>query len=422
MMTLAWPPLSAKPVEASRTRAAHLRAIHNPSMDAPPVLPPSLRRWDIFCKVIDNFGDAGVTWRLARQLAREHGLEVTLWIDKPAALTAMAPGLAPNTAVQSLAGVVVRRWDADVARAAPAAVVIDAFGGGLPEDYVHAMASARTPPRWFVLEYLSAEAWVDGAHARPSPHPQSGLERTFWFPGFTANTGGLLREHDLLRRRDAFAGDAGAQASLWATLLLLPPSSSALRVSLFCYPNAPIAALLEQWVDGARPVVCMVPVGTAGTAIDQWLDGATWEAGTPVQRGQLTLHAIPFVAQDRYDELLWACDLNFVRGEDSFVRALMAGKPLVWQIYPQREDAHQAKLAAFLDRYLHSLDASAAAATRDLWRAWNGVDGTPAIAEAWARWTRAEPAIAAHARSWTDFLACLPELAAGLVMAAAAKV
>ena len=24
--------------------------------------------WDIFCSVVDNFGDIGVTWRLARQL------------------------------------------------------------------------------------------------------------------------------------------------------------------------------------------------------------------------------------------------------------------------------------------------------------------------------------------------------------------
>jgi len=68
--------------------------------------------------------------------------------------------------------------------------------------------------------------------------------------------------------------------------------------------------------------------GTAETAITAWLGGARWAPGTPVRRGQLALHAIPFLAQDRYDELLWACDLNFVRGEDSFVRALCRREPL----------------------------------------------------------------------------------------------
>ena len=416
-------------------------------MPSLPALPAPLRRWDIFCKVVDHFGDAGVAWRLARQLAREHDLEVTLWIDQPSALAAMAPGLDPNRTMQWLAGVTVRCRHTCRASTAPAAVVIDTFGGGLPDDYVHAMAALRTPPRWFVLEYLTAEAWVEGAHGRPSPHPSMGLERTFWFPGFTAATGGLLREHDLLLRRDAFLGDALAQATLWETLQLGAPPPSALRVSLFCYPKAPVGMLLDQWVCGARQVVCMVPAGTAETAITAWLGGARWAPGTPVHRGQLTLHAIPFLAQDRYDELLWACNLNFVRGEDSFVRAQWAGKPLVWQAYPQRDSAHQVKLAAFMDRYLgppggatgRASDLTkpsragvpgtkpdpqdnAFVAIRGLWQAWNEVDAASPVAEAWERWRQVEPAIGAHAKSWTNALVGVPQLGAGLVAAVMSKV
>ena len=412
-----------------------------------PALPASLRRWDIFCKVVDHFGDAGVAWRLARQLTREHDLEVTLWIDQPAALAAMVPGLDSNRTMQRLAGVTVRWRDTCGAGTAPAAVVIDTFGGGLPDDYVHAMAASRSPSQWFVLEYLSAEAWIETAHGRPSPHPSLGLERTFWFPGFTAATGGLLREHDLLLRRDAFLGDADAQAMFWETLHLGPPEPSGRRVSLFCYPHAPIAMLLDQWARGAQRVDCLVPAGTAAAAIHAWLDGARWAPGTPVHRGQLTLHAIPFLTQDRYDALLWACDLNFVRGEDSFVRAQWAGKPLVWQAYPQRESAHEVKLAAFVDRYLRlpggtsdqascqstplraGLSGSkpapqhdAPAAIRGLWQAWNDVDGASSVGEAWERWRRFEPAIAAHARSWTHSLIGVPELGAGLVMAVRSKV
>ena len=51
----------------------------------------SMRSWDIFCKVIDNYGDMGVCWRLAADLAsRAH--RVRLWVDDLAALSWMAPG------------------------------------------------------------------------------------------------------------------------------------------------------------------------------------------------------------------------------------------------------------------------------------------------------------------------------------------
>jgi uncharacterized repeat protein (TIGR03837 family) len=64
---------------------------------------------------------------------------------------------------------------------------------------------------------------------------------------------------------------------------------------------------------------------------------------------QLRITYLPTLSQDDFDHLLWACDLNVVRGEDSVVRALWAGKPLVWQIYPQEDAAHIPKLDAFLD-------------------------------------------------------------------------
>ena len=65
--------------------------------------------------------------------------------------------------------------------------------------------------------------------------------------------------------------------------------------------------------------------------------------------------------------MLWACDLNLVRGEDSLVRALWAGQPFVWHIYPQHDNAHHAKLDAFLDW----LDAPES--LRRFHHAWNGM-------------------------------------------------
>ena len=385
------------------------------------MLPPA-PRWDLFCRVIDNFGDAGVCWRLARQLAHEHGLDVTLWLDDPQALAGMVPAYDPRLARQRLAGVLIRHWQpAGDSFALPtegvADVVVEGFGCGLPDRYVAAMAQRAVPPHWFVLEYLSAEAWVDGTHGRASPHPALGLPRRFWFPGFTAATGGLLREDGLLAARDRFAGDGVARQRLWLELGVPPPLADELRLSLFCYPNPRLPALLDAWAGADRPVTCLVPDGVAVDAIAAWARGGAASSTAELRQGALTVRRIPFVAQDDYDRLLWACDLNFVRGEDSFVRAQWAGKPFVWHIYPQAEGAHLAKLRAFVDRCCGNIANEPAAALRGLFENWNGVPGAPPAGPAWRDFAAALPALAAHAGAWSGELALLPELGAGLVRA-----
>jgi uncharacterized repeat protein (TIGR03837 family) len=376
-------------------------------------------RWDIFAKVVDNYGDAGVCWRLARELAAAHGLAVTLWLDDLAALARIAPGVDPALPLQHAAGVALRRWTEPL----PAgfdlpAVVVEGFGCGLPDAYVAAMARSSPPPQWFVLEYLSAEPWVDGAHGLASPHPRLPLPRRFWFPGFTAASGGLLRERNLLAARDAFRADPQAVRAL-RSALGVPGTEEGLAVSLFCYPNPELPALLDAWSDGHVPVTCVVPEGVAAGALDAWTCGALPHPhGAPFVRGRLTLAVVPFAAQDDYDRLLWACDVDFVRGEDSFVRAQWAARPFVWHIYPQAEAAHHAKLEAFLDRYLAGLDPAIAAAVRRFWRAWNGVAGAGPIGAAWLDFAAVRPHIEAHGTAWAGRLAGLPELADGLAAAA----
>ena len=358
-----------------------------------------MRRWHVFCRVIDNYGDAGVCWRLARQLAAEHALDVTLWIDRPATLAQIAPSIDAALRTQRVDNVAVRHLD-DEAPALPD-VVVEAFGCGLPKRYVKAMAKAITPPLWFNLEYLSAEPWVDTAHALASPLPRLPLTRYFWFPGFTPKTGGLIREAGLFAARNAWqakqADDAGA-----------------LRVLLFCYPNRALPALFDAWAEGDEPIVCTTPEGTATAALDAWLQGAVPHPGESITHGRLSLDIVPFTTQDEFDRMLWSSQINFVRGEDSFVRAQWAARPFVWQPYPQAEDAHRLKLDAFIDRYAHGLGQSAQAPLRAFWQAFNDEDG-PAAAAAWPAFRAALPALEAHARGWADALATLPDLATGMV-------
>jgi uncharacterized repeat protein (TIGR03837 family) len=354
---------------------------------------PMQAPWDIFCRVIDNYGDIGVCWRLARQLAAEHALPVRLWVDDLAALVPLQPEVVANLDEQRVKGVDIRRWPAKFPAVAPASVVIEAFACELPANYQRAMASRNPAPRWLNLEYLSAEPWVESCHGLSSPHPALRLVKHFFLPGFTAGTGGLLRERSLLAARDVF--------------LATRPARATLEVSLFCYDTAPVAELLDAWAAGERPVLCHVPPGKPLAAVARHLGG-----NGPWCCGPLTVRPIPFLPQAEYDRLLWNCDLNFVRGEDSFVRAQWAARPFVWHIYPQDDAAHLAKLDAFLDRYCHGLPKTATETLKGFFHAWN--QGANAGAR-WPAFLTHLPAIAAHNRRWAGGLAAQPDLASNLV-------
>jgi uncharacterized repeat protein (TIGR03837 family) len=371
-------------------------------------------RFDIACRVVDNYGDAGVALRLARILVAEHGAAVTLWIDDCKSLARIAPGLDATSHDTDCGGIRVRALEPSTAPDAAPDVIVEAFGCGLPDTWLDAMQATSRAPVWINLEYLSAESWVDGAHGLPSRHPSRPLTRWFFFPGFTIETGGLLRERGLAEARDARATNPDARAAPWTSLGLAPPADGALTVSLFCYPNDALPALLDAWADGDAPVACLVPEGVASAAIDRFLHGALPGPGGVARAGSLALAVVPFVDQAAFDRRLWASDLDIVRGEDSFVRAQWAARPLVWQAYPQAEGAHRAKLTAFADRYGATLDGS----TRDAWRvfqdAFNAGDG-PALAAAWHPLQRALPALGTHARRWAAELARLPDLTSQLV-------
>jgi uncharacterized repeat protein (TIGR03837 family) len=371
----------------------------------------------LLCRVVDHYGDAGFALRLARQLAAEHGIRPTLWIDDLATLARIASGIDARRDDQVHAGIRVRRLvDAAASREdlGDARAVVELFGAGLPASWIDALGATARPPPWIVLEYLTAEAWADGAHGRPSPHPALAIPRWFFVPGFSDMTGGLLREQGLLAARDRFRGDPDARQAMWRDLGLAPPSASTLVVSLFCYPNPALVALFEAWSEGERELLCVVPQGVAEGALDRFLAGDVPHPGRPRRRGALELAAVPFVDQAAFDRRLWASDLSIVRGEDSFVRAQWAARPFAWHIYPQQEGADRVKLDAFLGRCLEGVAREDAEAIRAFWHALNDADG-PALARSWPPFQRAMPGFGHHLGTWATRLAAQRDLATQLV-------
>ncbi len=367
--------------------------------------PLANRHWDIFCTVVDNYGDIGVCWRLATQLAETHGITVRLWLDDLASLQALCPQINPGTLQQTWQGVEVRHWAAAFPKVAPADVVIEAFACELPPTYLAAMAASPAKPLWINLEYLTAEPWAAEWHGMASPHPQLPLTKYFYFPGFTANTGGLLGAADFTQ----------AAAQLAARLGLPERRPEEIRVSLFGYENPGLGNLLQAFAQSAIPVTCLLPVGKLLPQAAAWLQVPELCPGQAFSRGSLELRVLPFLTQPDYDALLWLCDCNFVRGEDSFVRAQWVAKPLVWNIYPQPEDAHWKKLEAFLHIYTGQLPPEAAADLTAFWQAWNGKQGKCLAPSDWATLWRHREALQLHARRWAGQLAQQKDQATGLV-------
>ncbi|MCM5680408.1 elongation factor P maturation arginine rhamnosyltransferase EarP [Schlegelella sp. S2-27] len=350
-------------------------------------------QWDIFCRVIDNFGDIGVCWRLGADLGRR-GEQVRLWVDDPSALAWMAPDGAP--------GVDVCVWAQATPLPDPGDVVVEAFGCELPPAFVERMARRQPPPAWINLEYLSAEDYVERSHGLPSPQfsgPGAGLRKHFFYPGFSERTGGLIREPGLIEARLAFDRDA------WLAQQGYARRTDEQVVSLFCYDNAALPALLAHLTE--TPTLMLVTPGLAAAQVARLL-GLTPQPGGGADSGLLRLGWLPPLPQAQFDRLLWACDFNFVRGEDSFVRAQWAGQPFVWQIYPQGDGAHEIKLEAFLDRFLRHAEPGVGERIRGLWRAWNG------MAPGLGPWPPAD-AWRSAVKSWRDALLAQPDLGSQLL-------
>jgi uncharacterized repeat protein (TIGR03837 family) len=372
---------------------------------------PQLKpRWDIFCTVVDNFGDIGVTWRLARQLAAEHGLAVRLWVDDLRAFERICPAIDINAAQQWQQGVEVRHWLAEWLHTDAADVVIAAFACQLPSDYMDAMAGREQPPLWMNLDYLSAEDWVVGCHGLPSVKYKS-VQKIFFFPGFQPGTGGLLRERGLLEQRRQFQQDPDAQRQFLQGLGI-DRAPEAQLISLFAYENAGLASWLDVLAADTAPTHLLVPEGRILGDVARWLEVEALAVGAIHVRQSLTVQVLPFVRQDQYDHLLWCCDFNAVRGEDSFVRAQWAGRPMLWHIYQQDEDIHLDKLDAFLALYTKGLSPAAAEAMNGLWRAWSA--GQP-IGEHWLAARNHWPELQKNAEAWCLEQGLQADLAAALV-------
>ena len=333
-------------------------------------------RWDIFCQIVDNYGDAGVCWRLARSLSSLHGQEVRIFCDDLPTLNLLASGVDPTIKDN----IDIQPWEASYSNARHPVhtpdVVIEAFGCELPERYLTGLFIAPVKPLIINLEYLSAEPWIMDFHAKASPQSH-GIPKYFFFPGFQDEAGGILVDPIPPVGTTVVNQIPNDLNEIWSEL-----RSNSKRISVFCYPGAPLRKWLEDLSGLGEDIDVLLTHGHA-ELLNLYGEHA-FELPANIQ-----LLSMPFVSQDDYDWVLSQCDFNIVRGEDSFVRAQLAGKPFIWHIYPQEDRVHEVKLAAFLDLYLQDANqelrlATIAAMTWTMPSEWFGtLDTWNAHSEAW---------------------------------------
>ena len=345
---------------------------------------------DILCKVVDNFGDIGVAYRLAKALSdAEADLRLRMVVDDLGAFAALCPAIDPLKGLQELGAWTIVRWEspgdaaAELFRADRPRVVLECFACGRPawlEEILFDPADPL-PRRVFNIEHLTAESWAEDFHLLPAATRSSQVRKLFFMPGFTPGTGGLVIDRRFREARERWldrSGCAAGRRALAARLgarigarlggrsdgeLAAPDAAERFWTAVFSYERdygRIVADLAEFSRD--RPILALV---AAGRSREPFM--AAWlAAGKPFPAVSL-----PFLQQEDWDELLLACDFSIVRGEESLARAALAGRPFLWHAYLQDGNHQMVKVHALLELLRPRFEAESFGALERLWLAIN---------------------------------------------------
>ncbi len=341
---------------------------------------------DIFCKVIDNFGDAGFSWRLAKALKNEKNIIITLWINELSVLQKICSKVKVLQEEQYVDNIKI--INSKKKEYLPSDLVIEIFGSKLPIEYIKKMMEMKIQPVWINLEYLSAEPWIEAYHLLPSLHPKYSLKKYFFFPGFTKKTGGFLKEIDYEKKIKNFS----EQKKKLFDDLGIDKSKTQILVSFFCYEFSPLEYLLKEMINGP-PVICLIPEFLIDNfnLCDQKLRYFS-------NCKNIKIIFFPMLDQNIYDQLLLSCDLNFVRGEDSFIRAQISSKPFIWQPYKQVKKTHLVKLDFFLEKFCSDLSKDNALIYKSFNYWWNNKRSNKCN---WNKLIKILPVLKSHGEKWS---------------------
>ncbi|MGL4977627.1 MAG: elongation factor P maturation arginine rhamnosyltransferase EarP [Cetobacterium sp.] len=315
-----------------------------------------IKSLDIFCEIIDNFGDIGVVYRLAKELKNGYNKEANIRVflnrlDEFLALNKRVK----NIGYQNIDGIeyITNEYLAkNICTFSPANVIIEAFGCNILEEYLD---KAKDESSLLVnLEYLSGESWIEDIHLMESPIGAEKLKKYFFMPGFKENTGGVIVDKLFLDRKIKVRSNSELYMKKYMPDLL---DKEYFIGTIFSYEKNFIPLLDVLLKNGKNN--CLLVLGQKSQeSIKSILDNFDFieTSKDNFEVENIKIKFMPFLEQEEYEELINLVHYNFVRGEDSFVRALLTGKPFMWHIYLQEEMAHMDKIDGFIHRYREVLE------------------------------------------------------------------
>lgn len=329
----------------------------------------------ILCKVVDNYGDIGFVYRLARALsALRPGMALRIVTDNLPSFALLAPGLDASVPLQRYGGWTVYDWNAaDVCTASfsaePSRTILECFQCGYPGwlETLLFTAERRDYIQVINIDYLTAEQYADDFHCLASLTRSASVRKVNFMPGFTPRTGGLVLDGPFA---SASPESYAAEHADTTVRNLLAGTQPVFRVLVFSYERdfAPVVRAFSQFERDRRrtePSFRLNVFSAAGRGRPSFTEA--WKsAGKP-----FAVTELPFLSQTEWDSLLCSVSFSFVRGEDSLSRACLSGIPFIWHAYPQDDEYQQVKVQALLDRMKPFFGNDDAALLEKYWRSYN---------------------------------------------------
>ena len=292
----------------------------------------------ILCKVVDNFGDIGVAWRMAKrfvELAKKENLEIiekiNLIVDGLSSFNKIENSIDITQSFQTVKDVCVYDWNCyDVCYkifsqndGKKLAFIIECFQCGRPDwmEKILFQDKLQRTVQILMIDYLTAEKYAEDFHKLMSLTRSAKVQKVNFMPGFSDKTGGLIIEDKW---------EAVAQRNSNGPVLFFTYSKNWDGVA-------------ESFVKKTdKQILAAKGVGfeSVKNSFEKFLLQPEFSS---------RFKSLDFCNQREWDNLLLNCSFLFIRGEESLSRACLSGIPFVWHAYVQTEEYQLVKVKALLE-------------------------------------------------------------------------
>lgn len=282
---------------------------------------------DIFCEVIDNYGDAGTAYRLYKEIKNNFkDVYVRLFINKFEEI---------NLIKNKDEEINIFKYE-EANNLETADLIIECFACNILDKYLdRAYDNSKI---WINLEYFSAEDWIEDFHLQESLLSRGKIKKYFFMPGITKKSGGLIVDKEFLETKLKVQKNK----TFYLKKYNIPENYDYL-ISIFSYEKN-----FDKFIDflekSSKKFVILILSEKTQKNFTKYFDKFK-------KCDRIEAVNLKFLSLKEYEEILSLCDCNFVRGEESFSRSLILGKPFLWHIYPQENNLHLKKLNDFLKKY-----------------------------------------------------------------------